>query len=75
MAQSAEAEKIDFQWVFRKIDWSIKPQTPYSSTPDEYLTEAYQRLFDPLETVGFIDASKMNISFEHDAGKYGHMTQ
>ncbi|MDN5847437.1 MAG: TIGR03619 family F420-dependent LLM class oxidoreductase [Candidatus Nitrosocosmicus sp.] len=61
MAQSAEAVKIDSLWVFERLLWPIKPQTPYPATPDGYLPEEYQIMFDPLQTLGFVAAKTTKI--------------
>jgi hypothetical protein len=34
LAKAAEAEEIDSLWVLDRLQWSLKPQTPYRGTKD-----------------------------------------
>ena len=47
----AEEEGFDSVWVFERLLWSLKPQTPYPGTPDGSLPIEYQNIFDPIETL------------------------
>ena len=62
MAQMAEAEGFDSLWVFERLLWPIKPQTPYPVTQDGSLPEEYQTTLDPLETLTFTAAHTSKIS-------------
>ncbi len=62
MAQMAESEGFDSLWVFERLLWPTKPQTPYPATPDGKLPEEYQTMLDPLETLTFVAANTNKIS-------------
>jgi hypothetical protein len=34
MAKIAEQERFDSLWVFERLLWPLKPQTPYPATPN-----------------------------------------
>jgi probable F420-dependent oxidoreductase len=57
MAQKAEKEGFDSLWVFERLLWPIKPQTPYVATPDGSLPSQYQIMLDPLETLTYVAAN------------------
>jgi probable F420-dependent oxidoreductase len=61
-AKEAEKEGIDSAWVFERLLWPLKPQTPYVATPDGSLPIEYQNVLDPLEMLSFIAGSTERIS-------------
>jgi probable F420-dependent oxidoreductase len=62
MAQRAEKEGFDSLWVFERLLWPIKPQTPYPATPDGSLPIEYQIMLDPLETLSYVAANTNKIA-------------
>ena len=60
-ARQAEENRFDSVWVFERLLWPTKPQTPYPATPDGSLPIQYQDVLDPLETLTFVAASTKNI--------------
>src|SRR5215467_1331439 len=62
MAQRAEKEGVDSLWVFERLLWPIKPQTPYPATPDGSLPFEYQIMLDPLETLTYVAANTNKIA-------------
>jgi hypothetical protein len=52
MAKTSEQDGLNSLWVFERPLWPLKPQTPYSATPDGSLPIEYQNIFDPIETLG-----------------------
>jgi len=62
MAQRAEKEGVDSLWVFERLLWPIKPQTPYPATPDGSLPIEYQIMLDPLETLTYVAANTNKIA-------------
>jgi probable F420-dependent oxidoreductase len=61
-ARQAEEEGFDSVWVFERLLWPIRPQTPYGGTPDGSLPIEYQNIFDPIETLSFVAANTSKIS-------------
>jgi hypothetical protein len=47
MAEIAEQEGFDSLWVFERLLWHLKPQTPYPATADCSQPTFYQTVFDP----------------------------
>lgn len=62
MARKAEQEGFDSLWVLERLLWPLKPQTPYSATPDGSLPVEYQSVLDPLELLTFVAANTERIS-------------
>jgi probable F420-dependent oxidoreductase len=62
IAKNAENEGIDSLWVFERLLWPIKPQTPYGGTPDGSLPIEYQIMLDPLETLTYVAANTSKIA-------------
>jgi alkanesulfonate monooxygenase SsuD/methylene tetrahydromethanopterin reductase-like flavin-dependent oxidoreductase (luciferase family) len=60
--RQAEEEGFDSVWVFERLLWPLKPQTPYPGTPDGSLPIEYQNIFDPIETLSFVAANTSKIS-------------
>ena len=58
MAKMAEQEGFDSLWVFARLLSPLKPQTPYPVVPDGSLLVQYQNVFDPIETLSFVAATK-----------------
>ena len=50
IAKGVEKEGLDSVWVFERLLWPLKPQTPYGGTSDGSLPVQYQTVLDPLET-------------------------
>ena len=61
-AKQAEKEGLDSVWVFERLLWPLKPQTPYVATPDGSLPIEYQNVLDPLEMLTFIAGNTERIS-------------
>ena len=62
MAKTAEQEGFDSLWVFERLLWPLKPQTPYPATPDGSLPIEYQNTFDTIETLSFVAANTSKIA-------------
>jgi probable F420-dependent oxidoreductase len=62
VAQNAESEGFDSLWVFERLLWPLKPQTPYPGSPDGSLPTFSQNVFDPLETLTYIAANTNKIA-------------
>jgi probable F420-dependent oxidoreductase len=62
MAKTAEQEGFDSLWVFERLLWPLKPQTPYPGTLDGSLPIEYQSIFDPIETLSFVAANTSKIA-------------
>ncbi|HKG31121.1 MAG TPA: TIGR03619 family F420-dependent LLM class oxidoreductase [Nitrososphaeraceae archaeon] len=62
MAKTAEQEDFDSLWVFERLLWPLKPQTPYPGTLDGSLPIEYQSIFDPIETLCFVAANTSKIA-------------
>ena len=61
-ARQAEGVGFDSVWVFERLLWPLKPQTPYPGTPDGSLPIEYQNIFDPIETLSFVAANTSKIA-------------
>ncbi len=61
-AQKAEALGYDSLWVFDRLLYPVKPQTPYVATPDGSLPDVYKRVLDPVETLTFAAAHTTRIA-------------
>lgn len=61
VARRAEELGYDSTWVLERILWPIKPREPYPASPDGSLPDAYQLVFDPLETLTFVAAHTSKI--------------
>jgi probable F420-dependent oxidoreductase len=59
-----ETEKVglDSVWVFERLLWPVKPQTPYAGIPDAPIPVEYQSVLDPLETLTYIAGNTNRIS-------------
>jgi probable F420-dependent oxidoreductase len=59
-----ETEKVglDSVWVFERLLWPVKPQTPYAGIPDAPIPVEYQSVLDPLETLTYIAGNTDRIS-------------
>src|SRR5919108_3837665 len=62
IAKEAEKEGLDSIWVLERHLWPVKPQTPYSGTPDGSLPVQYQNVLDPLETLTYLAGNTEGIS-------------
>ena len=62
VAQNAESEGFDSVWVFERLLWPLKPQTPYPGTSDGSLPTFSQNVFDPLETLTYVAANTNKIA-------------
>jgi probable F420-dependent oxidoreductase len=62
IAKEAERENLDSVWVFERLLWPLKPQTPYPGTPDGTLPVEYQNVLDPLETLTYLAGNTDKIS-------------
>src|SRR5215208_2389289 len=62
MAKNAESEGFDSLWVFERLLWPMRPQTPYGGTPDGNLPIEYQIMLDPLETLTYVAANTNKIA-------------
>lgn len=56
VARRAEELGYDSVWVLERLLWPLNPQEPYPAAPDGRLPEAYQSVFDPIETLTFVAA-------------------
>ena len=54
IARRAEELGYNSLWVLERLLWPLNPQEPYPASPDGKLPEAYQIVFDPLETLTFV---------------------
>lgn len=55
-ARRAEELGYDSVWVLERLLWPLNPKEPYPPAPDGRLPEAYQTVFDPIETLTFVAA-------------------
>src|SRR5215469_11623511 len=62
IAKGAEKEGLASVWVFERLLWPLKPQTPYGGTSDGSLPVQYQTVLDPLETITYLAANTEQIS-------------
>ena len=61
VARRAEEIGYDSAWVLERILWPTNPKEPYPASPDGSLPEAYQIVFDPLESLTFVAAHTSKI--------------
>ena len=62
IARRAEELGYDSLWVLERLLWPLNPQEPYPAAPDGKLPEAYQIVFDPIETLTFVAAHTSTIA-------------
>jgi alkanesulfonate monooxygenase SsuD/methylene tetrahydromethanopterin reductase-like flavin-dependent oxidoreductase (luciferase family) len=62
ITKEAEKEGLDSVWVFERLLWPLKPQTPYAGTSDGSLPAEYQNVLDPLETLTYLAGNTRHIS-------------
>ena len=62
IAREAERERLDSVWVFERLLWPVKPQTPYGGIPNAPIPVEYQSVLDPLETLTFVAGNTERIS-------------
>jgi alkanesulfonate monooxygenase SsuD/methylene tetrahydromethanopterin reductase-like flavin-dependent oxidoreductase (luciferase family) len=53
-ARQAEGEGFDSVWVFERLLWPLKPQTPYPGTPDGSLPIEYQNILTQLRLLALL---------------------
>jgi probable F420-dependent oxidoreductase len=58
----AEKEGFDSVWVFERLLWPVKPQTPYGGVPNLPIPVEYQSVLDPLETLTYLAGNTQRIS-------------
>lgn len=61
VARRAEQLGYDSAWVLERMLWPVNPKEPYPASPDGKLPDAYQFVFDPLETLTFVAAHTTKI--------------
>jgi len=61
VAKQAENEGFDSLWVWERLMWPLKPQTPYPMTADGSHPVEFQNVFEPLETLSFVAANTERI--------------
>jgi len=61
VARRAEELGYDSAWVLERLLWPTNPREPYPVTADGSLPEAYQVVFNPLETLTFVAAHTSRI--------------
>jgi probable F420-dependent oxidoreductase len=62
LATQAEKEGFDSLWTITRILWPLRPQTPYSASPDGSLPVEYRTVLDPLDVLVYIAAHTSKIS-------------
>jgi probable F420-dependent oxidoreductase len=62
IGKEAEKEGLDSAWVFERLLWPLKPQTPYGGVPDAPIPVEYQNVLDPLETLTYLAGNTERIS-------------
>lgn len=62
IGKEAEKEGLDSVWVFERLLWPLKPQTPYGGVPNAPIPVEYQSVLDPLETLTYLANSTERIS-------------
>ena len=62
IGKEAEKEVFDSVWVFDRLLWPLKPQTPYGGQPNAPIPVEYQSILDPLETLTYLAANTDRIS-------------
>ena len=61
VAQRAEELGYHSLWVLERLLWPLNPREPYPASADGSLPEAYQTVFDPIETLTFVAAHTRKI--------------
>lgn len=61
VARRAEELGYDSLWVLERLLWPLNPREPYPASPDGHLPDAYQLVFDPIETLTFVAANTRRI--------------
>jgi probable F420-dependent oxidoreductase len=61
-AIQAENEGFDSVWTISRILYPLKPQSPFSGTPDGLLPIEYQNALDPLDVLVYVAANTSKIS-------------
>ena len=62
IGKEAEKEGLDSVWVFERLLWPVKPQTPYGGLPNAPIPVEYQSVLDPLETLTYVAGNTERIS-------------
>jgi probable F420-dependent oxidoreductase len=62
IGKEAENEGLDSVWVFDRLLWPLKPQTPYGGVPNAPIPAEYQNILDPLETLTYLAGNTERIS-------------
>jgi probable F420-dependent oxidoreductase len=62
IGKEAEKEGLDSLWVFERLLWPVKPQTPYGGVPNLPIPVEYQSVLDPLETLTYLAGNTERIS-------------
>jgi probable F420-dependent oxidoreductase len=62
IGKEAEKEGFDSVWVFERLLWPVKPQTPYGGVPNLPIPVEYQSVLDPLETLTYLAGNTQRIS-------------
>jgi len=62
IGKEAEKEGLDSVWVFERLLWPLKPQTPYGGIPNTPIPVEYQSVLDPLETLTYLAGNTGRIS-------------
>ena len=62
VGKEAEKEGLDSVWVFERLLWPVKPQTPYGGVPNAPIPVEYQSVLDPLETLTYLAGNTQRIS-------------
>jgi probable F420-dependent oxidoreductase len=62
IGKEAEKEGLDSVWVFERLLWPVKPQTPYAGVPGLPIPVEYQNVLDPIETLTYVAGNTQRIS-------------
>ena len=62
IGKEAEKEGLDSVWVFERLLWPVKPQTPYGGVPNAPIPVEYQSVLDPLEMLTYVAGNTERIS-------------
>jgi probable F420-dependent oxidoreductase len=62
IGKEAEKEGFDSVWVFERLLWPVKPQTPYGGVPNLPIPVEYQSVLDSLETLTYLAGNTQRIS-------------
>ncbi|MFL6474187.1 MAG: TIGR03619 family F420-dependent LLM class oxidoreductase [Nitrososphaera sp.] len=62
IGKETEKEGLDSVWVFERLLWPIKPQTPYAGVPGLPIPAEYQNVLDPIETLTYVAGNTERIS-------------